>query len=519
MSFLPLHFFDENSELDTCSFFDTALLVEPDDASREKLSMALSPLVGEICSAVSGEQALEIIQTQFVEVAVISLRTTDVTGTNLLNTIHYCRPGLPVIVLAAKETLEDALMALREGAWDYVIADSVELPDQLDASLKRAAERKMAEMREAELRSERNAFWGAVQTAQDGLAIVGPSGIVSFTNPSFDEFVYVLGGVPSKEAPMNIIGLVGLHDRSVADQFANVVRGQRSGDILWSSELKVRANQGGSEVEKYFQLQLTSINVAGVDEATAAFLADARRHVLWVSNITRRKEHEKFQRDVLSTTSHDLKGPLGNVTFASELILDSNTPLPSETEELVKRIYSSARKAMSHIEEFLSARRIEDGVLSVDPSWCSVKDIFEDVIADHSIMAKTKSIHIDWSLPTEELKVYADRMALCRVLGNLVGNAIKFTPEGGEIHLSADPVGDMVKLVVTDTGPGIAPQLRHSLFDRYSRLKQHSQVAGTGLGLYIVKNLVEAHHGRVEVESEIGAGTAFLMYLPNETLP
>ena len=187
-----------------------------------------------------------------------------------------------------------------------------------------------------------------------------------------------------------------------------------------------------------------------------------------------------------------------------------------DSGEVVTRIASCARNCITIIDELLSARRIQDGVMVVRPKYYAISDILEDIVLDYSPVAKAKGISLQAKAVKEGLLVYADRISLVRVLGNLVSNGIKFTKSGGTVTVSAEKVGDSVLLAVADTGSGIDAHERHQLFERYSRLDKHDAVEGTGLGLYVTKNIVDAHGGRIEIKSEVGVGTTFLIFLPDE---
>ncbi len=113
------------------------------------------------------------------------------------------------------------------------------------------------------------------------------------------------------------------------------------------------------------------------------------------------------------------------------------------------------------------------------------------------------------------MKVFADRLTLNRVIGNLVSNAIKFTPQGGKVEIAANRIGNATRISVIDTGQGIEAGARHKLFARFSRLEKHAEIEGTGLGLFVSKNIMDAHGGRIDVRSVVGKGTTFFVTFPD----
>lgn len=517
----PLHFLNSDYEVDTESFFSSILLVEPDQEFAAWLTSALEDIVGEISHAASGQEALDLIETSLFELVILNVSLPDISGINLLHSVQHYRPGLPVVVTTNSGSVDEALQTMREGSWDCLVTteDPEIFKKRVAQSIKHVAERKLKEMQDVGLRVERDAFYVAAQTAQDGLAVVGNTGIVSFRNGAFEEFCFCLGEIHTSRTPVNIITLISDHDQAVAERLRTELRGRSSGDSLWSCELKIEpGNADEDRLPRCYELTLTSVGVGGFEDLGLGMMPEFQRHIIWTRDITQRKQREKFQRELISTTSHDLKGPLSAIACAAEFINDVDETLCEDTLKLVRRIYSCARKAIIQVEEFLSARKIQDGVLVVQPTWQDADEILSDVVLEHSMMASTKEHQLNYSIAQEGLRLFADRLALHRVLGNLVSNAIKYTPDGGKIEITAEQMGNTVQISVSDNGPGIEASARHKLFECYGRLKEHREIEGTGLGLYIANNIVKAHSGHIDVKSQVGVGTTFVICLPNEVV-
>ncbi len=503
---------------DTASIFSNVLLVEDDRAHATLIQRALDSVLGEITHVTTGAAALDAVESSFFELVLCDLHLPDTTGISVLKAIRELRPGLPVIVLTSSSNLDDAVTAMREGAWDYMVKQfSPEFAEGIKLVVQRTASRKQQQILEMQLRSERRNFWAAAHAAQDGLAILGAHGSVVFSNEAFYNFAKLIQPQRTKNDPINVIEVLRSQDEAVAkaltSQFA-----ERKSDLLWNSELQVKVAVEGEKPRIYFfDLALSSVKLEELEDMNLADsgFAEFQRYIFWVRDITRRKEQERFQRDLLATTSHDLKGPLGAILTSAELLGDPNFLRTDRAQELVTRIASCARNSINIIDELLSARRIQDGVLIINPKWYLVRDTLEEVVLDYFPTAKAKSIDFSHRPVPVDLAVYADRMGLHRILGNLVSNAIKFTPTGGKVELDAQHRGREVEISVTDTGPGIEPTARHVLFERYGRLEKHQDVEGTGLGLYVTKNIVEAHGGRIEIKSEVGVGTTFIIFLPD----
>ena len=508
----------QSGAIDTANIFSSVLLIEDEKAHATLVQRALSSLVGDVTHVTTGREGLAAVENSFFELVLCDLHLPDTTGMSVIKAIKELRPGLPIIVLTSSSNLDDAVSAMREGAWDYMVKQfSGEFGDGIRFVIQRTAERKQQQIREIQLRSERRNFWAAAHAAQDGLAILGAQGSVVFANEAFYNFANTLDNGREANESLNVIHLVSLHDATVSQAIALQLR-ERHTDLLWNSELPVEIEQGGDKRRRYyFDLSLTSVKLEELEDMklAEAGLPDFHRYIIWIRDITRRKEQERFQRDLLSTTSHDLKGPLGAILTSAELLGDPNFLRSDRGLELITRIASCARNSINIIDELLSARRIQDGVLIVKPRWYAVGEILEEIVLDYYPTAKAKSIDFTHRPVSEDLYVYADRIGLHRILGNLVSNAIKFTPIGGRVELDARAREEDTEITVSDSGPGIEPKARHLLFERYGRLEKHQEIEGTGLGLYVTKNIVDAHNGRIEIQSEVGVGTTFLISLPN----
>jgi signal transduction histidine kinase len=165
------------------------------------------------------------------------------------------------------------------------------------------------------------------------------------------------------------------------------------------------------------------------------------------------------------------------------------------------------------IGQLLDTARIEAGHLLVNGQNIDAAPVIRDLISSMEPLAAGKSIRLKSDLPMEILPVSADGGRLHQALVKLVGNAIKFTPTGGSVSVRGNPSGDFVTLSVADTGTGIAKEDIPQLFGRFWQAKRYAEL-GTGLGLFIVKGIVEAHGGRIWVESEVGQGSTFFFTIP-----
>jgi len=236
---------------------------------------------------------------------------------------------------------------------------------------------------------------------------------------------------------------------------------------------------------------------------------------------TRRMEAERasgFKDQFLSTMSHELRTPLNAVLGFSELLADEHYgPLNERQQRYVRHIHSGGKHLLRLINDVLDLSKIEAGRMELAIESVPVESTFEDVLTDLRPLADKKSqvfsVHC-----ARALTVRADAMRLKQVLVNLVGNAIKFTPEGGRISLQARLENGAVRIEVRDSGPGILPEEQKRIFEAFVRLQKPGKSSeGTGLGLAITQRLVNLHGGNLGLESEPGEGSCFYFQLPSAT--
>src|SRR5256885_1513965 len=223
----------------------------------------------------------------------------------------------------------------------------------------------------------------------------------------------------------------------------------------------------------------------------------------------------RFKDRFLSTMSHELRTPLNAVLGFSDLLADKRYgDLNERQQRYVSHINSGGRHLLKLIGDILDLSKIEAGRMEMSCEDLSVATVFGEVVSALRPLTEKKSQTLSPSAEPD-LRVHADATRLRQVLMNLVGNAIKFTPEGGRIELAARKIGGTVQVQVRDNGPGIPKEEQKRIFDAFYRLRKSGEAAeGTGLGLAITESLVKLQGGTLGLESEPGQGSCFFFSLP-----
>jgi len=242
----------------------------------------------------------------------------------------------------------------------------------------------------------------------------------------------------------------------------------------------------------------------------------SRRASLAVDNARLFHEAEQATRardEMLGVVAHDLRNPLNTIVMSVSSLLEllpANAPLLRKNAEILRR---AADRMNRLIQDLLEVRRIETGRLVVEPRDVAVTALVDEAMEMLRPLAAAASIHLRSNVAADTPRVLADAGRILQVLSNLVGNAIKFTPAGGSITLTAARAEDEVRFTITDTGPGIAADELPHVFGRFWQ-GNRSDRRGIGLGLAIAKGIVDAHGGRIWVESHVGTGSRFYFTLP-----
>lgn len=245
----------------------------------------------------------------------------------------------------------------------------------------------------------------------------------------------------------------------------------------------------------------------------------ARRASISIDNARLYLESQQAVRareEVLAIVSHDLRNPLNAVTLGASLLQMSNA-LSAEDREQIDTIALSAKRMSRLIEDLLDVTRLEGGKrLPIQPETVAARELLTEAEelfrAQAGVAGVTLAIGEDEHLPP----VHADRHRVMQVLSNLIGNSLKFTPPGGRIDVRAQRRDAEVLFTVADTGPGIPKENLSDIFSPYWQAKRAERL-GAGLGLPIAKGIVEAHGGRIWVESSDGKGTQFYFTLRVDT--
>ncbi len=229
------------------------------------------------------------------------------------------------------------------------------------------------------------------------------------------------------------------------------------------------------------------------------------------------KEMDKMKSDFFSLMAHELRTPLASIKEGTHLLLKViGEEFKEKRKTVLTVIAEESNRLIDLVNSLLDLSRMEAGVITLNVETSDIKPLIQRAVSGIAPLAMAKSVGVELNLSQDLPAIKMDRERILQALRNLIGNAVKFTPEGGHVTVSARHSDEGVRVSVTDSGPGIPEKDLSAIFDKFRQatITSYNKIKGTGLGLAIVKHIINAHGGKVWVESEPEHGSTFIFLLP-----
>jgi len=363
--------------------------------------------------------------------------------------------------------------------------------------------------RMAELDRERSKTAAIIESIEDGLIVLDPQGAIVHIN----EVASAILDLPQSAilgASLQSVGehgthgarlVAALHDR-VADDHAPI-------------EFKVFL-RGRDHSYLVRQLPWTAGNSGRAASDESAPAGELLGKVVLLQDVTLLRDQEKAHSHLIATLSHELKTPLTSLRIAAELLEETiSGQLPRHAREILATLHEDVARLQTIASDLLDASRNTAARIGVERRPIMLDELVGEIARPLAMQARDKEIVLDLKSPEHPLPIWGDPIKLPWVITNLVGNALRYTPAGGRITIELSQQGAVVRAVVSDTGCGIEDRALARIFEPYAQFPDNPSPPGSaGLGLYITKEIVEAHNGRIFVRSGIGSGTTFTVEIP-----
>ncbi len=377
-----------------------------------------------------------------------------------------------------------------------------ELADEFNAMIRRLQTDSAKRM--AELDRERSKTAAIIESIEDGLIVLDPQRAIVHMN----EVAGAILDVPH-------MGMLGTRLASLGEHGSHAAR------LL--AALDHRASDNGTPIEfKVFlrgrdhsylvrELPWTASDGVGPEQQGALLGA-----VVVLQDVTLLRDQEKAHSHLIATLSHELKTPLTSLRIAAELLEETIADgLPPRAREIFATLQEDVVRLQTIADDLLDASRSSAARIGVERRPMLLDEMVREISRPLQIQAHEKGIALELKWPEHPLPIWGDPIKLPWVITNLVGNALRYTPAGGRITIELSQQGSVVRAIVSDTGSGIEGQALERIFEPYAQGAESSGRTGSaGLGLYITKEIVQAHNGRIFVNSGVGAGTTFTVEIP-----
>ncbi len=354
----------------------------------------------------------------------------------------------------------------------------------------------------------------------DGVCVSDAEGVILYANSAAVKLMDIEKG---KAEGRRICELLCSHliDAHAKDRAAHCLMRMRGGDL---SAVTVQGRHGPSTTYEWqgasirrsdrwkdLRVRCLRLHTDLVDgkntEKLFTFLEDASHEM----------ELERHREDWRNMVAHDLRNPMTNVAGALMVLEDipAGRALTGKEADLVAIALRSSRRIVELLDLYMEVAQLDAGAMPIHPRRTGLAKTAAEAVEEQAMAARAKKITLCFGVP-EDLAAFADPKLLFRILQNLINNAVKFTPEGGRVEVQACGSGEMVEVVVRDTGPGISALDAPFIFDRFyqARARREGRLQGNGLGLTFCREALAAMGGAIELRSRPGCGAEFAFHLP-----
>jgi two-component system, OmpR family, phosphate regulon sensor histidine kinase PhoR len=482
---------------------ETILVVDDEKVVRDGCHRVLTGKGYTVRLAENGQEAMDMLSAEPIDMVLLDLKMPGMSGEEVLDRVNGLYPDIPVIVITGHGTIDTAVECMKKGAYDFITK-----PFQIDQFLltinraakstqlaKRARKFEQENIRNLyDLNLEKSRLKTIINCMANGVMVTNRNLEVVLHNPALMRLLEM----PKKlEGPLPIAEVV--KSDALIKTLKQIQSEQAPKDQFISQEIKAGKNI------------LRAISAAALTPDDGIIGT-----VTVLENITPFKQLDEMKSDFVNMVAHELRSPLVSIRQQNSVILEGLAgPLNEKQHDFMERGGRKIDQLLELINDLLDMAKIEAGQHVQHQLPTDLHEVIASVVSLMAPRAEKAGVKIGYAC--EDLEpVQADAKGMEEMFTNLATNAINYSPDGGEVMITAKGRGEYAEITVTDSGVGIAPDELPKIFDKFYRVKHKKtrEVTGTGLGLAIVKGIVEAHNGTIDVESTPEQGTTFRILLP-----
>jgi len=475
----------------------TILVIDDEKRIREGCYKILTRENCLVEMAENGESGLKMLAGKHYDIILTDLMMPGIGGMEVLAKVREQHPDSVSIVITGFATLEHSIEAMKKGAFDFIPKPFT--PDHLRVVVSKAIQMTRTLQ---DIATEKTRLKTIVNYLAGGVLVTDKSKNIILYNPTLLKMLGY-GGDTLDDHPLSALS----KDEKLTGIIDGILELNKGEFKVLSAEIE--PHEKGEELSNQSYLRAQAVpfrNRSG----------EILGSVTIIDDITHLKLLDEMKSTFVSMVSHEIRGPLSTILSQIKILMDGLAgELGPKQADILGKISRKVEGLVELSNELLDLSRIEAGLIVQDKQPVQLMDILEGLV--EFIQARAKEKNISLTLKKTNLPlINADMKSMEEVFSNLITNAIIYTPERGEVTVRGEVKGDFVNISISDTGYGIAPDEIPRIFERFYRAKTEKtrNIVGTGLGLPIVKSIVEAHNGTVKVESEEGIGSTFYVRLP-----
>ncbi len=479
------------------------LVVDDERVVRDGCRRVLSGKGYEVLGAEDGKQALDLLESEPVDLMLLDLKMPVMGGEEVLEHIRAHRPDIPVIIITGHGTVDNAVECMKKGAYDFVTKPFQ--VEQFLLTIGRAVDKRRLERQRLlyEKEKERNLYDLSLEKSRlktiincmaNGVLVTNRNLEVVLHNPALTRLMDIDWEI---HPPTDLTRLT--ENPALIETLRKFQSGELPPEDFVSQEIET-----GKHV-----LRAISAPAPAPDDGVVGT-------VTVLEDITAFKRLDEMKSDFVNMVAHELRSPLVSIRQQHNVLVEGLAgPLQEKQADLIQRGIRKIDQLLDLINDLLDIARIEAGKHVQHRVPTDVETIIHETV--ELIRPRAEEQGVTLSVACEGSRpVQADPKGIGEVLGNLITNAVNYSPGGGRVEVAVKKRGDNLEIRVSDSGVGIPPEELPKIWDKFYRVKhpETRQVMGTGLGLAITRGIVEAHQGHIDVESVPDRGTTFRILLP-----
>lgn len=479
------------------------LIIDDEEVIREGVQRALRGRGYSVDKAENGEKGIEMLKESDYKIVLLDLMMPGIDGFGVLEWIKENRPAIEVVVITGFATVSKAVSAMKQGAFDFVGKPFT--PDYIRIVVGRATERIQLEEEAERLREEHSLSLTAIENEQSRLKTVFGCMVEAVVITDKQSVVVHHNPAAIKILEIQTDPFIGKpFSKSILDDSASSMVQQ----AMDKSMVVTRDFPPGAISRKYLRAHCAPVTAEN---------GQVIGSVTVFEDISTHKEIDRMKSDFVAMVAHELKSPLASI---EQMIYALQVGCKYEAEQACNKMHTRmttrTKDLLQMIDNLLNLSKMESGTVEFHLEPVKGHEILDTILDIISHQTESKQIELSYEPCDEDWIFNVDYDHIRTAFMNIISNAVKYTPDGGKVAISTSIKGGFVNLMVQDSGIGISEDDLPHIFDRFFRVKGKAtrHITGSGLGLSLVKEVVEAHQGYIDVQSELEKGTTFTLSFP-----